>query len=463
MTGVHVRSTRSGPFAPAQALFTLALFALALAPLHGCATFSPADPDRPTSPAIERLPESAWPLRRADRLHEALASTPAEIFRLETDGTKPPDQIAPDLLRQTQVPEARITLNQAYGVGLIRRIEAGPTSSSDWLRSTRFISFPDNPDLPRDDRIERFDRWLRASSARQPGADGSGVRATDPALRKLLWEGVRLSLTEPSSPPRGLIIHMAGLGSSEWEQPLLDELTERGWAILRVATPRVWWFSADPIRIASGTDIDPVARRLAGVLDDLVAEPAYAAEAALEYLAQTRPDLAQRPLVMLGCSAGALAAPAVVARIPDKFSAIVLIGGGANLLKISQTSDLTDGGIRLEFTGTTPRATLRKRLFDRYLEFSRLDPYHTVRAMIGTPVLLVRAELDSTVPAESGTLLNQRLAHPDQLTYTGGHRLLFWSLGRQSHRIADWIDNALQNKQPTALNERSAAKGERSN
>jgi hypothetical protein len=437
------------PRRPTPHRLTAAAAALWIAGLAGCAAYRAADRDLPPpSMSVAALAPDAWPARSLELRDAALSSTPREIFRVELDGTKPREDIAPDLLALASSPDVRIAFNEPFGVGIIRRIEPGPRGSS-WTRSTRFVSFGSTDDGLRDQRVERWDRFLERSAGRRPGNDGSGVRAVGPEIRRLAWTGVRLSLREPrdadasARPARGLIVHMAGLGSERWEQPLIDDLVARGWAVLSVATPRVWWFEGDPIRINSPADIEPAAKTIARRLDDLVAEPAYATEAALDYLAKTRPDLKLSPLVMLGCSAGSLAAPATVARLPDRFDAAVLVGSGANLLEISQTSDLTDGGIRLQFPSDGPRGGLRQRLFDAYLQHARLDPFHAAPVMTagGMPTLLVNAELDSTVPQAAGSILARRLGPGiDRLTFKGGHRLLFWSLGRQSPRIADWID-----------------------
>ena len=52
--------------------------------------------------------------------------------------------------------------------------------------------------------------------------------------------------------------------------------------------------------------------------------------------------------------------------------------------------------------------------------------------------------MDSTVPAECGRLLWERMDRPERYTYTLGHRLLFWTLGNQAKRIADWSEHAIK-------------------
>jgi hypothetical protein len=193
-------------------------------------------------------------------------------------------------------------------------------------------------------------------------------------------------------------------------------------------------------------DIESVGRTIAKETDEALASNAYAVEAVLDYLNTQRPDIAPRahniPVVVVGMSAGALAAPAAVARVRDQIDAVVLVGGGADLFRISQESTLTNGGIDI-YRGTrrAPKA-VREQIDEVYLRTSRLDPYHTAPLLAGLPVLQVHAAWDGWVPEQTGELLSQRLGHPDRLVFQGGHSLLFFFLPGQAGRILDWIEGA---------------------
>jgi pimeloyl-ACP methyl ester carboxylesterase len=307
--------------------------------------------------------------------------------------------------------------------------------------SMRFVSHSTRTDLPTDPRLTKFaERQVKAIENRVK--DVKGLKPADADVLRMLSEGTAIRIVEPSgkTPIRGTIIYMSGLGSIPYEQPVADELSARGWWLIRVATPRVWWYESKPWYMGSREDVPRIAQELAGVLDDMVAEPAYAAQAALDYLAENRPEIPQSPINIVAFSAGALAAPAIVARIPDRINAAVLVGGGANLLEISQTSDLTTGGIRLAWPDDQPRGDWRKELFKDYLEYSHLDPYHTARFLRHKPVLTVSANLDLTVPAKNGWMLWDRLGHPDQYMHVGEHRTLFLTIHTQAKRIADWLE-----------------------
>lgn len=383
--------------------------------LGGCVSREASRPLRAEAIESIRLPDDAWPERRTDHLDDMVRDGPG-VMEL------------PGGIR------IRVGTTGRYGVGIIRNAR----ESMRWA-TTRFVSFSTLADRPYHEetkkRIERFEEWNQCALTPE---EETTVRS--------IFEGTRIRVIEPeggAAKSRGIILHLQGLGTLEYEQPILDELTKRGWTLVRLVSPGVWWYESKPITIASRDDIQPVGERIARIIDDMVAEPAYAAEAVLEYLKKTRPRLEQSPLVVLGFSAGALTTPTVVARIQDRVTAAVLIGGGANLFMLSQRSDLTDGGIRVSWPGELGTAADRERLSDAYLRASRLDPYHTARTMVDKPVLLVQAALDSTVQASGGDLLWERLEQPDRWVFSGGHRLLFWRLGDQAVPIADWIDQAI--------------------
>ena len=378
-----------------------------------------------------------------DGLAEKAAATPHEIFTLVSDPGKPAAPIPTSIERRCAIAHAGYLVSFFWA----STARDSPASSSEYpggesdpraksLGTMRFYSRSTRADCPIDPHmVDAAERQVRSWIKRLAKLD-SGLKPVDPDVLRILSDGTAIRIIGPLQdvPTRGTIVYMSGLGSGKYEQPLIEELGRRGWWIVKIATPRVWWYESQPWYIGSRADIPNVAQKLAGVLDDLVAEPAYAAEAALDYLAEHHPEVPQSPLIMMGCSAGALVSPAIVARMPDRFDAAVLVGGGANLLEISQKSDLTDAGIRFAWPDDQPRGAWREELFREYLKFSKLDPYHTARFLRDKPVLMLQANLDITVPAENGWLLWQRLGRPDRYTHIGEHRTLFLTLGEQSNR-----------------------------
>jgi dienelactone hydrolase len=193
-------------------------------------------------------------------------------------------------------------------------------------------------------------------------------------------------------------------------------------------------------------DLAPLAATIARELDQALAGAAYAVEAVLDYVDKQRPDLQNIPVVMLGFSAGALATPTAAARIdaisPGRISAIVIVGGGCNLFRLSQESSFTDGGLKIRAgQDRAPKATIDK-LSDLYLKASKLDPYYTAPLIAHLPILQVHASTDTWVPAACGELLYERLDYPERLVMSGDHDYLFYFLPKRAKWIADWVERA---------------------
>jgi len=149
-------------------------------------------------------------------------------------------------------------------------------------------------------------------------------------------------------------------------------------------------------------------------------------------------------MAVMGFSIGALGLPAVVARLPERFQAAVVVAGGANLLRISQCTSKADSGIRLNWVGAKPTREDWQRLYVAYLERSKLDPYHTAAALADMPVLVYHAHFDRVVPAATGALLHARLGKPRRFAYPLGHRhLLRVAIRLEADRIARWTETAL--------------------
>lgn len=306
------------------------------------------------------------------------------------------------------------------------------------------------------------------------------------------------------STPRGIILHLQSFAGNDFEPQVLDVMRSRGWAVIDVKTtteittpvpecdkPRIAALEeviarvdreymerdlplekgprsnrellADPIlrrrapfaaelsrlrygsyQVVCDEDIDTVAKQLGENIDQTLAGNAYAVEAALDYVQHDRPDLAKGPVVVMGFSAGALATPAAVALIRDRVNAVVMVGGGANLVHIARTSEFSDGGVTLRCGADKISEEVGRRLDERYLAYTRLDPYYTAPAMLGLPVLLVDASMDTWVATAGGDLLYERMERPDRLRiHLAGHMMLFYFLPDQGERIADWVERAI--------------------
>ena len=315
--------------------------------------------------------------------------------------------------------------------------------------------------------------------------------------------------------PRGVILHLWALGSNPYERDVVAEFRKRGWVVIDIdpddgidpdidesvvsrvleledlkaaeaklvrpfdmrrpfteqmavrgqdphqkevdrLTAESMRLRNPPLLLRTPADIEPLAQMLASEIDLTLGRNALATEAILDALHTLYPATRTVPTVVVGFSAGALSAPAVVAKMRDKVSAAVLIGGAANLVEVGARSTFYDGGITLETRPlkpgeptsnrdrpNRPSRELVRQLGSRYLELSKLDPYHTAAALRGMPVLQVHAIWDTWVPADLGELLEDRLGRPDQLWHTGGHGMLFYFLPSQAGWISEWIERAV--------------------
>lgn len=313
-----------------------------------------------------------------------------------------------------------------------------------------------------------------------------------------------------SEKPRGLVLHILSLISNKFEDDAVNALRQRGWAVITidsetaVNTPHApgdleqfnilarkyralsaqerslespHLFGSAPTdpktrqairqtqdeiypllremsRLRKGrftcdtpADAEQLGIELARAIDANLADHANAVTAVLDYVRTHRPDITPRPLVIVGFSAGALATPAIAARLiadnnaPD---AIVLIGGGADLLEVSRNTGMKGTAIPIK-SNTTPKDgelpdSLWTPLHNSYIRHTNLDPLKTAPLLTNIPILQIHATYDAIVPASTGRLLHNLLGQPDRIDYFLGHEPMFYHLGRVQDWIADWLD-----------------------
>lgn len=307
-----------------------------------------------------------------------------------------------------------------------------------------------------------------------------------------------------AAPVKGLVIHLQSLGANEYEPKVLEEFRRRGWAVIdikpqsyiRSPIPEAWHAEirdlaveykqlqdeiyaagSGPAKVAAAiknrknhpkfarfdevekrqgklrrggfqvcndADLSKVAGEIAWEIDQGMAGAAYGVESVLDYVDTQRPDLQNVPTVIMGFSAGALATPTATARMeavkPGRISAVVVIAGGCNLLKIARESSFSDGGLRVLCGEQPVDKPTGSQLDDLYLAASKLDPYHTAPLIAHLPVLQVHAGKDTWVPKATGELLYERLNCPERLVLSGDHDILFYLLPQKSKWIADWVE-----------------------
>jgi hypothetical protein len=332
------------------------------------------------------------------------------------------------------------------------------------------------------------------------GVGPFGLRRTGEPQRWRLDEGIGLSVPSEVAPDApGLIVHLTSLLENKYEHGVLNRFRGWGWAVAhiesRIGVPgpnetarirrrdlqrqrvRALMDEAYPdppvslkehiardtllhlvteqveaefpdldtgFEIRPGTDIAALGATIARAVDARLAEHAYAAEALVAAIDEANPQLATRPLVVFGFSGGALAAPAVAARLHEAFPGrplrLVLVGGGGDILTIARTSTLTDGGVTLvPKDGPEPTGAQLAELQRAYEEASRLDPLRAAAALRDVPILHISADADTVVPTPAARRFDQTHAGVDRIEHRGSHNTLFFFLNSQAGKIRSWL------------------------
>lgn len=367
-------------------------------------------------------------------------------------------------------------------------------------------------------------------AARSTMLAASGPADAEPVALDLERTWFAVYLPDNPSATRGIVLVLPGLFGSPgfFIRPLVDELLERDLAVVRMLAlpsrfmeptqvdaggPSGPWQAVSLTPGAAGDSSDPGAtsdpditadpdtlefervvsavlrtfpttperarafgQQLGADMNDRLASAAYAAESALDHAIATTPELAGKPVGLVGMSGGAFASPAVWARTPERFSALVLIAGGANLLDARVRSNYarisSDIGLRVHPVHTDPstraaglthaagpdeglleiaNTEMRRLMIERpelgagYLDAASLDPYHLGPAIeaSGMPTLVVHGSRDRAVPADLGDLLWTRLGRPERWSYPLGHEGLFIMLPTRAGRLASWLSATL--------------------
>lgn len=445
---------------------------LALACLSGCA-FRSAPADARSHAAIgAALAPDQWPPRETALLDDMARLTPKSLTLAYPVSIISNGRLHSD----TRATPVNVVHSGVYGRGIVRRFQPvdGDPAIKPEERELRehlfgglhFVSFPPDSNAARiagnareDENSSRYRRFLFRRL---------GIRAGRDHTYFLMRQGTQMRLFEPvtGAGPRGVVLHLSSLAGFDYEKPVIDHLCNQGWLVLQIdaSTTRR---PESPVRADASGDLRHAAEQLARTIDNRVAEIAYAAEAGLDYLQDTQPRLQDKPVVIAGYSAGALVAPSVATLLHDRVEAVVLVGGGANLLNIARRSSLTNGGIAVRWEGTglsdgedcIPAESDWARLEKAYLTASKLDPYNTAPFLLDKPVLVFHGVFDDIVPADAGDLLYQRLGRPERFVFTLGHRGLFWRLPSQAGLIGRWLEKTVPQGRPDLGEFSRAGKG----
>lgn len=309
------------------------------------------------------------------------------------------------------------------------------------------------------------------------------------------------------SPDRaGTVLHVASFYENKYEHRLLDRLEGYGWAIahldpeITLREPnalelhaystksraiRQEWLAEDPeyqrlkqtseaytdedLRVLSerqlaaheavagqlvrpktgfevfpDTDLEAHGQMIARMVDERIAEHAYAAQSLIEESDRIFPELADKPIVVMGFSAGSLVTPAIAQRLrelfPDRQIAIVMVGGGGDLLSASIGSVFTDGGIHLEpRDGPEPTQEQLDELVTHYRAASKLDPLTLGPVVRDIPTLHLYATRDTVVPTSTARAFNAAHGRVDRLVHPLNHDTLFLFLPGEAGKIKSWL------------------------
>ncbi|MBX3352210.1 MAG: hypothetical protein KF684_04695 [Phycisphaeraceae bacterium] len=256
--------------------------------------------------------------------------------------------------------------------------------------------------------------------------------------------------------PRGVALYCTGmLGLTREEFRLAEALRARGWTLLIVQPP---WGVFQAAKVVLGerpielsrfdADASKAGAAVGAMVDDGFVEWSDAVRAALALAAERWPDAPMRPRVVVSSSLGAIATPGLAAGLRDAsgeraFDAAVLIGGGGDLLSVTQRSGVFRGPRLRASAGDADfdHGSSRRELIDAYRASSRLDPLSASWALRDTPVFMVQATMDDIVPTRTGNALWEALGRPARLSLATGHILMFSMLpGATFEKIVEWIE-----------------------
>ncbi|MFG0329362.1 MAG: hypothetical protein ACF8PN_05620 [Phycisphaerales bacterium] len=390
---------------------------LAVPTLSGCATRTQADRHRYLLDATP-VSESIWPERDG----------PHEVARLETKGD--------DLRFRAPYWDEN---GRLYIVDRLSRKKGEPRTLVHVSgRATPGLSAKSGPTLR---FISSTDESSEASLTLQPRQSASIVYVAPPLEKKA----------------RGWVVYLCGVdGLRGPDERLLTALRKRGWAAVAVTASTDIYVRRLVAALADRLEDDSNAS-IARMIDEHLADRVYAAQAGLNYARLAYPTIPRDRVAVVGVSAGAIAAPAVAARLGDSIDAAVLIGGGAPFYRIMRESPVgrarfdvriaeadgePDENGAVEYRNRAPSAAEHRLLERQAVRNAQLDPYHLAPQLRRIPTLQLHAQFDAIVPASTGRTLYERLGKPEQWSYPVGHLGLMVMINLEADRIAKWVTRA---------------------
>ena len=255
-------------------------------------------------------------------------------------------------------------------------------------------------------------------------------------------------ILEPTATPSaGTAIVLSSLArQTPPEQAFMGDLLDAGFTVITTAPPvnAIDRATAGRTTLNIKDDAEFAGRMFAAEVDLAFTTWAFGIEAVLSHL-RSSSETAPSPLVLIGVSSGAVAAPIVAARLHQKFpiQAAVLIAGGADAAAILLGTTLAPEDLRLNLEGGRFDQLEADAFAASYHRAVRLDAAPITEWLGQRPVLLLEAGFDAAIPSSTRILLNQRLRHPERWWYPVGHYGLFVLLPGEGDAIVDWIQRSL--------------------
>ncbi len=255
-------------------------------------------------------------------------------------------------------------------------------------------------------------------------------------------------LEPTATPSAGTAIVMSSLArQTPPEQALMADLLKAGFTVVTTAPPVSAIDQTTGGRTTLDIKDDPefAGRTFAAEVDLAFTAWADGLKAVLTYLRQSGTS-APSPLVLIGVSSGAVAAPVVAARLHQDFpiSAAVLIAGGSDVASILLETTLDPEDLRLQRRRGRLDQGEAEAFAASYHHTVRLDSAAIVEWLGQRPILILEGGYDSAIPRSSRSLLDRRLRRPERWWYPVGHYGLFVLLPGEGDAIVDWIQRSLR-------------------
>ena len=395
--------------------------AIALAALlSACATRQAPDPARDLAAATSQADEITWPTRDANAVDQRIWMRPGKQ-RLYVAGL---DDLRGHVRPYIWSGDVQVLDRRHAGLGLLCEVQRAD-QPREWYDPRVFMFYTSQTP------VMCADRTPGPPSPAYEEIDGTPM---DGVIFRLRPDprGVKAE--------RGVVLALRPLSGATYTRSTINELRDRGWVVIESSLGFGVAGVGDQRDAKTDADLDRFGTRIGELLNERLSEWSYGCEAMVQMVRRERPNLIDKPVLVVGFSAGAIGAPTVAARLGEQVKGIVLVGGGVDVSRIAQTSALSDFGLGVSYNGQRVTGEKLDRLSTAYLKAATLDSFHTASTLRHTPALMLQALADDIVPVQTGQTLYERMGKPERWLFDGGHEMLFLQLGWFDTKIADWVD-----------------------